>query len=161
MREHSLASDEIMKRLGFALIVLFTAGTAQASPEGELRGRASSALAAMNGNAQRVRTLLHKARVGNLPAEARCLDGALSRVDAAVRSGRDESRALDLALMRGDSGSAARALLALLGFREATRTGASAADACLSGVEVVPVDSTVVTFVVDPSVPSDRAVFGP
>ena len=162
MRAGALASDEIMKRLGLALLVLFAAGTASASPEGDLRVRASSALAAMNGNAQRVRGLLHKVRAGNLPAEVRCVDAALSRVDAAVRSGRDENRTLDLALARADGTTAARACVALLGYREATRAGTLSADGCFaSSVDVVPVEGTVVSFVVDPSMPPDRAVFGP
>lgn len=150
-----------MKRLAFALVVLLTAGTAPASPEGELHARASSALAAMSGNAQRVRGLLRKARVGNLASEVRCVDAALSRVDAATRSGRDEGRAMDLALARGDGPAAARALVALLGFREATRVSASAADACFAAVEVAATEGTVVSFVVDPAMPTDRAVFGP
>jgi hypothetical protein len=152
------ASDGIMKRLGFVLIVLSTTGAALASPD-DLHVRASSALAAMSGNAQRVRGLLHKARVGNRTAEVRCVDAALSRVDAAVRSGKDESRTMDLALARGDGASATRSFTALLGFREATRVSALAADACFSTVDVVPAEGTVVSFVVDPSMPPDRAVF--
>ena len=147
-----------MKRLGLLLVVLTTTGTAAAAPD-DLHARASSALAAMSGNAQRVRGLLHKARVANVTSEVRCVDGALSRVDAAVRSGRDESRAMDLALARGDAAAAGRSFVALLGYREATRVSALAADACFGGVDVVPVEGTVVSFVVDPSMPPDRAVF--
>lgn len=150
-----------MKRLGFALVILFAAGLASASPEGDLRVRAGSAMAAMSGNAQRVRGLLHKARLANQAAEVRCVDAALSRVDAAVRSGRDENRTMELALTRADGATATRSLAALLGYREATRAAALSADACFaSSVDVVPVEGTVVSFVVDPAMPPDRAVFG-
>lgn len=150
-----------MKRLGFALVVFLVAGAASASPEADLHVRASSALAAMSGNAQRVRGLLHKARVGNMTSEIRCVDAALSRADAAVRSGRDENRSLELALARGDGATASRAFVALLGYREATRLAALAGDACFSSsVDVVPTEGTVVSFVVDPAMPPDRAVFG-
>jgi hypothetical protein len=158
MLARASASDEIMKRLGFLLVVLSTGGTALASPD-DLHVRAGSALAAMSGNAQRVRGLLHKARARNVTSEVRCVDAALSRVDAAVRSGRDESHAMELALARGDGPGAARSLVALLGYREATRVSALAADACFGGVDVVPAEGTVVSFVVDPSMPPDRAVF--
>lgn len=151
-----------MKRLGFALVVLLMAGTAAAGVEGDMHVRASSALAAMNGNAQRVQGLLRKARVRNLTSEVRCVDAALSRVDAAVRNGRDESRTMDLAVARGDGATASRSFAALLGYRESTRVYAIAADACFSSsVDVMPAEGTVVSFIVDPSVPPDRAVFGP
>ena len=150
-----------MKRPGFALVVLLVTGTAMAAPEGDLHVQAGSALAAMSGNANRVRGLLRKARVGNSASEIRCVDAALSRVDAAVRSGRDEVRTMELALARGDGATASRSFTALLGYREATRLSAMAGDACFaSSVDVVPAEGTVVSFVVDPSIPSDRAVFG-
>ena len=150
-----------MKRLGFVLVVLLGAGAASASPEGDLHLRASSALAAMSGNAQRVRGLLRKARAGNLTSEVRCVEAALSRIDAAVRSGKDENRMMELAVARGDGAAVTRAFVALVGFREATRVSAGAADACFSSVDVAPSEGTVVSFVVDPSMPPDRAVFGP
>ena len=113
-----------MKRPGFAIVVLLVTGTAIAAPEGDMHVQAGSALAAMSGNANRVRGLLRKARVGNSASEIRCVDGALSRVDAAVRSGRDEVRSMDLALARGDGATASRSFTALLGYREATRLSA-------------------------------------
>ncbi len=124
----------------------------------DLHTSASTALSAMNGNSARVRTMLRKARAERRVGQARCVDAALSRVDAALRSGRDEDRFLEAALVRGDVPSARRALAAMLGYREATRVASLDADACISVVDVVPGDGTVVKVVVDPTLPPDRSL---
>lgn len=124
----------------------------------DLHASANVAMSAMNGNSARVRTMLRKARAERRVGQARCVDAALSRVDAALRSGREEDRYLEAALVRGDVPSARRSFGALLGYREATRVASLDADACITIVDVVPSDGTVVKIVVDPTLPSDRSL---
>lgn len=153
-------SATVVAVLAAIVVAPFAGGRAHADESVDVHASASVAMSAMNGNSARVRTMLRKAREERRASATRCLDGALSRVDAALRSGRDEDRFLEAALAKNDLVGARRALATLLGYREATRLAALDADACTSIVDVVPRDATVVKIVVDPTLPNDRTVFG-
>lgn len=146
--------------VALALVVGSVASLAGADERVDLRASAHGAMAAMSGNSARVQDMLRKARAERRTSAVACLDARLSRVDAALRAGKDEARYIDAALGKDDVAAARRALVTLLGYREATRVAAVEASECVLTVEVAPIDGTVVRVVVDPNMPSDRAVFG-
>ncbi len=146
--------------VALALVAFAVAPSAGADESGDVRASARGAVSAMSGNSTRVHDMLRRARAEQRTAAVSCLDARLSRVDAALRSGREEARFVDVALAKNDVPSARRSLATLLGYREATRVAAVEADACIVTVDVAPSDGTVVRIVVDPGLPSDRAVFG-
>ena len=140
-----------------ALVALALAPHARADVD--LRTRAGSMLAAMEGDAHRVALLLRNARAARAAGPIKCVDGYLSQVDADVRHGREDVADLHAALSRHDVGAARRALGWLTSRREAAREASFAADACMTPSLATDRDETTVR-VVPPKLPSDRAVFG-
>ncbi len=134
------------------------ASTARA--DSDLAAQAAGMLAAMEGNAARVATMLRQARAARPPpaAQVKCIDAALSRVDVAVRSGKDDVAQVRTAIRAGDASAAHRALVALGSKRQAARDATMEADACRAGLPHAT-EGTVVRVVVDRSLPSDSAVF--
>lgn len=147
-----------MRKLGWILLVATTSAAAWADTD--LGAQAAGMLAAMEGNAARVATMLRQARASK-PApsgQVKCIDDALSRVDAAVRSGKDDVAQLRSAVRSGDGSAARRAFVALSSKRQAARDATMAADACRANLPNAP-EGTVVHVVVDPKLPPDGAVF--
>jgi len=141
------------------LVVAATATDARADTD--IGAQAAGMLAAMEGNAARVATMLQHARAAR-PAPAgqvKCIDEALSRVDAAVRSGKDDVVQVRSALHAGDAAGARRVLLSLSSKREAARDATMTADACRAGMPASKGETTVVRVVVDSKLPPDAAVF--
>lgn len=143
-----------------AIVAIAANGHAEdGSDAWDVRTHASGAMSVMTGNSSRVRDLLRKARAERRVAQAQCVDGALSRVDAALRAGRETDRTLLVALDHGELDVARKSLAILLTYREANRAATRDADACVTPPETLSSDATVVKVVVDPGLPSDRTVF--
>lgn len=113
----------------------------------------------MEGDAHRVAVLLRTTRAARSVGPAKCVDGYLSRIDAGVRHGRDDVAMIRAAIAIGDDAGAQRAMGWLASRREAARSAAFAADSCVVPNAVQERDQTVVHILVNPALPSDRAVF--
>lgn len=149
-----------MRRIGLALLAaVATAGSARA--ETDAGAQAAGMLAAMEGNASRVATMLRQARASRpVPAgQVKCIDDALSRVDAAVRGAKDDAAQLKSAVRAGDAATVRRTLASLTSKREAARAATMGADACRAGTRPTTGETTVVRVIVDTKLPSDAAVF--
>ncbi len=148
------------RRTGFFLLAA-VAAAAPARAESDVGAQTAGLLAAMEGNASRVATMLRQARASRpVPAaQVKCIDDALSRVDAAVRGAKDDAAQLKSAARAGDALAVKRALLGLQSKREAAREATLGADACRAGTKAATSEGTVVRVVVDPKLPSDGAVF--
>jgi len=121
---------------------------------------AAHLLATMEGDAHRVATLLRTARASHAPGPAKCVDGFLSQIDANVRHGREDLAEIRAAIVSNDRAAALRAMGWLASRREAARNASFAADSCLVPALAQERDQTVVRVIVNPALPSDRAVFG-
>ncbi len=159
--EGALANENDMRKGDVILVASLVVGmSTPVRADSDLGAQAAGMLAAMEGNAARVATMLRQARaLRPAPAaQVKCIDDALSRVDAAVRSGKDDVAQLRSAVRSGDAPAARRAMIALSSKRQAAREATVAADTCRTGLPNTG-DSTVVRVVVDKSLPSDSAVF--
>ena len=147
------------KKTAGLLLCAAALAPATARADGDLRARAGSMLAAMQGDAHRVALLLRTARASHAAGPIKCVDGYLSQVDADVRHGRDDLAEIRAALAMGDVHRANRAMGWLASRREAARSASFAADACMAPNVATERDQTTVR-VVAPTLPPDRAVFG-
>ena len=151
MFQGAFASEHTMTmRVFFAAGLMLVASAALADPP--MRAEAQTQLRTMEGNARRVQ--------GALQTALRCLDEALSRADAAVRTGREQVRLALVAIDGNDLVEARRQLRLLSTQRDASRGAMTYADGCLtSGSLPLTSDQTVVRVVVDPTLPTDGALF--
>jgi hypothetical protein len=149
-----------MRRIGLAILAAVVMA-APARADTDARTAAAGMLAAMEGNASRVATMLRQARASKpVPAgRVKCIDDALSRVDAAVRAAKDDEAQVRAAVRLGDTTATKRALLSLRSKRQAAREATMTADACGAGVTATPAGATVVRVHVDQKLPPDSAVF--
>jgi hypothetical protein len=146
-----------------AIIVALAASLASLPAHGDVPDvstQARSAMAVMQSNASRVRQLLlDTRRVGAPPAQVGCVGSALTRADVAVRQSRELYADMRAALVEGERGRAATILLSIYAYRESARSAARDADACVSPIVRVPLETTSVRLVVDKTLPPDSAVF--
>jgi hypothetical protein len=142
-----------------ATVVASLAANSHADPV-DPSAQARAAMAVMQGDATRVRQLLLETRRTRAPAErVGCVGSALTRADVAVRASRELYADMRAALVGGERARAANILLSIFGYRESARTASRDADACISPIARVPLDTTVVRLVVDKPVPPDDVVF--
>jgi hypothetical protein len=113
-------------------------------------GEARTLLLSMHEHARIAREALERARARRRPEEVRCADGALSRADAALRRGREDSEQLSAALAAHDAPAAATALHRLQARFAASRDAASAAGRCIPQEVARGTDRTQVTVYVAP-----------
>ncbi len=144
--------------------VFFVAGlmlvVSAALADSPMRAEAQAQLRTMEGNAHRVQGALQNARNAHARADAvHCLDSALSRADATVRIGREHVRLALVALDANDLTEARNRLRLLAAQRDASRTVTADADNCLVATIPLASNQTVVRVVVDPTLPTDGAVF--
>ncbi len=128
--------------------------TAQAEPPPDARSYAAQAerlVMAMDATSDHVRQLLRRARAQRATRGVGCLDEALSRVDVALRVGREEARAAREAAHDGDDVEAQRHLARVARLRDMSRSAAAMGQICAAGPEFLPyVEGTTVRVIVDP-----------
>lgn len=165
MRASGFASERTMTMrvsIATALVLLSQTALGDSTPPASIRAEAQTHLRTMEGNAARVQRALIQARPVARPDEVRCLDASLSRADATVRLGREQLRLTLAALDAGDLVEARRQLRLLSTQREASRSAMKDADACQVGAPTAsPSDTTTVHVTVDPTLPTDGALFPP
>jgi hypothetical protein len=110
------------------------------------RAEAYASLGSMEAAARRARAVLHRARLRGRPAEIGCANEGLSRVDAALRSGREHSSLLVDAWRRGDSRLARGELSRVTLATDAAREASAQAGACID--EPRPPEGTTVRLIV-------------
>lgn len=147
-------------RLSVALAATLAFGfPARAHADVDLATQSSRLLAVMEGDAHHVASLLRTARASHAAGPAKCVDGYLSQIDTGVRHARDDIADIRSAIAMHDRAAALRAMGWLEARREAARVASFSADTCVVPSAAQDRDHTVVRVVVDPALPSDRAVF--
>jgi hypothetical protein len=147
---------------GAAALFLASSATAQPSTASDreavaARKTAGASLFTMSRNADRTWQLLHEARARRDARAAACLDAALSRVDMALRTARDDAKGADAAWRAGDLAHARVAMnrveSSLAGSVEAERAG----EACVARGRRAPQGSegTTLEVYVPPGLPID------
>jgi hypothetical protein len=114
--------------------------------------QAEALVVAMDASSEHLRHLLGKARTHHWTRGVGCLDEALSRVDVALRAGREEARASREAVHAGDTDGARIHLVRLQRLREMARAAASFGQMCAAGPELQPFEGTSVRVIVDPQI---------
>lgn len=128
-------------------------GAAAADPSASVSVRADRQVAAMDATSEQVRQLLRKARAQKSTRGVACLDEALTRVDVALRTGREEARLTREALRAGDARMADVHFARVMRLHEMSRSAASIGRACAAGPEALPVvEGTTVRVVVDENI---------
>jgi hypothetical protein len=114
---------------------------------GVTRAQASASVASMEGAARRARVILHRARERGQSKEVRCADEALSRVDSALRAGREHAALVGEALRRGDLGSALVELARVVVAAAWSRDAGAEAELCID--EARPREGTSVRLIIE------------
>ncbi len=144
--------------LGICVQTLAVAEATSADQEAaRARAEVSSSVATLDATADRVRTLLRRARTRGHASEATCLDAALSRADTAARYGRDHAQRALAAWRTGDVVAARQETLRVAWRKDASQAASRAADACAVPEERVVRQGTSVRLWIDPSLPQDVA----
>ena len=152
---------------GAALAALAISGELRAADAATERETAAAkvevdaAVSLLARDAERVRALVSRARGGHRAAEVACLDPALSRVDVALRYGRDHAKHATAAWSRGDVRAAREEMQGLSWRVSASRDAMKMADACAPSDVVVRASGTVVRVWIDPTLPTDVADYPP
>jgi hypothetical protein len=111
------------------------------------RVQASASVWSMEGAARRARVILQKARRRGDAKEVGCADETLSRVDMALRAGREHATLLFEAWARGDAWAARRELARVWAAAEAARQASADAELCVG--EARPAEGTTVRLVIE------------
>ena len=152
---------------GAALAALAIAGELRASDAATVRetaaakGEVDAAVSVLARDAERVRALVARARAAHHASELACLDPALSRVDVALRYGRDHAKQATAAWSRGDVRAAREEMQGLSWRVAASRDAMKLADACAPFDVFVRAPGTVVRVWIDPTLPTDVADYPP
>jgi hypothetical protein len=140
--------------LSFAFVALFaTRVSADAMPssvESEARAaraQASASIWMMEGASRRARVILQTARKAGSEREVACANEALSRVDMALRVGRERAHQIFEDWSRGDVFAARVDLARLSVVTEAARSAGAGAEQCIDAPR--PAEGTTVRLIID------------
>ena len=114
--------------------------------------QAEALVGAMDASSEHLRHLLGKARTRKWTRGVGCLDEALSRVDVALRAGREEARGAREDARAGDGEGARLHLVRVVRLREMARAAASGGQMCAAGPEFQAFEGTSVRVIVDPGI---------
>ena len=142
----------------FALAL--TPRAAAADPGQDARSAAAASAAerlvvAMDASSEHVRRLLRAARQQRSARRIACFDEALSRVDVALRVGREEAKNARLAARDANAEEAEQHLVRVVRLREVARSAASGGEMCAAGPEFQAYEGTTVRVIVDPKIAPD------
>jgi uncharacterized membrane protein YhiD involved in acid resistance len=119
-----------------------------------------AALSLLSMNADRVRAAFKRARAARHTSDVACLDPALSRVDVALRYGREHAQHAAAARLGGEHAAAKDEMQRLSWRVAASRDAMKMAHACGMGGDVVARETgTTVRMWIDPTLPTDVAEY--
>jgi hypothetical protein len=136
--------------MGLVLVCAEASADVSQPPEAEARlarVQASASVWSMESAARRARVILQKARRRGDAREVGCADETLSRVDMALRAGREHATLLFEAWAHGDAGGARRELARVSAAAESARQAGADAELCVG--EPHPAEGTTVRLIIE------------